>query len=565
MTTATPGWPTGLPAALDAAMDAADTAGGLFGAARSADLDAREEFPAEECAVLDACGIARAYVPVELGGLPGGLPELLESLRTVARRDVTVAVAHGKTFLGSVSTWVAGADGQRQTLARRILDEDAVVSWGLTEPERGSDLLAGQLTAVAAESGEWRLDGVKWPINNATRGDLIAVLARTSSDGGTRGFSLFLVDTSRLRPGSWRSLPKEPTHGIRGADISGIRFDDAVLPADALIGRVGDGLETVLRGLQLTRTVCTSLSLGAAEHALRLACEFAERREMYGTTLLELPLARRTLGRAAASLALADAACLMAARSAHCLTGEMSVVSAVVKAGVPEIVQAAIDELAELLGARGFLSRHHAHGMFQKLERDHRIVSIFDGSTAVNRSALIAQFPVLQRLSRTGRHHEAGLAAASGASTPPPLDFASLRLVSRTGCSVVQGLSDTASRLGELAGHGAVPQRAYELTAALARESGAIADAMAALPPATRGTPPDAFAVARRYEVCFSGASAAHLLLAAPGDEARAQRLTAALERSLELLRPGHQAPPQAYERLLTSVVAADTAMELIP
>ncbi|WP_225820995.1 acyl-CoA dehydrogenase family protein [Streptomyces naphthomycinicus] len=554
-------WPTGLPGVLDDAIEAAAAPGGPFHPATGARLDAREEFPADACAVLDEHAMARAYVPAELGGVPGGLPELVAALRTVARRDVTVAVAHGKTFLGSVPTWVAGTDGQRRALARRVLD-GAVVSWGLTEPGHGSDLLAGRLTAEPTADGGRRLDGAKWPINNATRGDLISVLARTAPEGGPRGFGLLLVDKATLPPGSWSPLPKEPTHGIRGADISGIRFTGAEVPADALTGGPGDGLDVVLRSLQLTRTVCTSLSLGAGEHALRLAHAFAAGRAMYGTALLRLPLARRVLGRAAASLALADAASLLAARAAHCLTGEMSVVSAVVKAGVPEIVQLAVDDLAELLGARGFLTEHHEHGAFQKLERDHRIVAVFDGSTAVNRASLINQFPALARLHRTGTHDTEGLAAAVAAGPVPPLDFGALRLFSRTGCSVVQALPDAVGRLAALAAAGDVPPRVPELARALATEATAVADAMAAARPAGRDTPPGDFGTARRYERCFAGAAAALLLLADPGDQVRVTSLTAALERALELLRPGHEAPEEAYEPMLETL--AEPAKELI-
>ncbi|WP_433498945.1 acyl-CoA dehydrogenase family protein [Sphaerimonospora sp. CA-214678] len=618
MSAAALGWPDALPRLLDEAIDAArheavgETAdevtdrraeadgGRLFRTSRSAALDELEEFPAGECALLDELGITRAYVPAELGGVPGGLPELLAALRTVARRDLTVAVAHGKTFLGAVCTWVAGDREQRQALAREVL-RGAVVAWGLTEPGLGSDLLAGRFSAVpasdahlasddgsapdygsapdahsasengpasdgrsapgngsvpgggSAPGGGWRLDGVKWPVNNATRGRFVCVLARTSPEGGERGFSLFLVDKADLPENAWRNLPKEPTHGIRGADISGIGFEGAVVPADTLIGKVGDGLETVLRALQLTRTVCVSLSLGAGEHALRLARDFAASRDMYGTTLIELPLARRVLGRAAASLALADAASLIAARSAHCLTGEMSVVSALVKAGVPDIVQQAIDDLAEILGVRGFLTRQHADGMFQKLERDHRIVSIFDGTTAVNRASLAAQFALLRRRWLGGGHDEAGLAAVEDLTRTPPLDFTALRLLSRTGCTVVQALPAAVRRLAPLAAAGAVPPRAHHLTAELAAETASVVEAMAALPPGGRDTPPQAFAVARRYELCFAGASAAHLILAAPGEPDRNAMLTAALERALELLRPGHQAPNDAYEPLLTS------------
>ncbi|WP_330333153.1 acyl-CoA dehydrogenase family protein [Streptomyces sp. NBC_00536] len=546
-------WPSGLPAALAEMMESAAAAGDAFGAPRSAALDAAEAFPDEECALLDASGLPRAYVPERLGGVPGGLPELLNALREVARRDVTVAVAHGKTFLGSVSTWVAGTEEQQRALARLVTDEHAVVSWGLTERGVGSDLLAGTMTATPEPDGGWRITGEKWPINNATRGRLICVLARTDPAGGPRGFSLFLVDKSTLPQGAWEPLAKEPTHGIRGADISGLRLSGAPVGADALIGEVGDGLGIVLRSLQLTRTLCAALSLGAGEHALRLVGEFAAQRELYGTRLALLPLARRVLGRAAASLALADAAALLGGRSAHGLPGEMSTVSATVKAGVPWIVQQVIDDLAELLGARGFLTEHHADGMFQKLERDHRIVAVFDGSTAVNRSLLISQFPLLARLIRKGSYDGPGLAAVTGGAPLPELDPTALRLVSRTGCSIVQAVPDAAARIADLAAAGSVPPRAAELAGLLREQTAAVAEAMAELPPTGKNAPAAAFAVARRFEACFAGAAVLHLL-AAPGGTDRAVVLTAALERCLELLVPGHRPPSDAYEPLVPTV-----------
>lgn len=128
------------------------------------------------------------------------------------------------------------------------------MAWGLTEPGGGSDLLAGSLTATRHGSG-WRLSGRKWPVNNATRGNLMCVLARTEPGGGSRGFSLFLIDKRATPAGTVRPLPKMPTHGIRGADISGLEFDGARVPAHALVGKVGGGIELVLKSLQLTRIV----------------------------------------------------------------------------------------------------------------------------------------------------------------------------------------------------------------------------------------------------------------------------------------------------------------------
>ncbi len=217
--------------------DPADS-GRLFSYSHCGELDDREEFPLDICRELDFLGVPRQYVPHEYGGELRGYPDSWEVLRAVSRRDLTVAVAHGKTFLGAVSVWVGGSQEQARALAARI-SAGAVVAWGLAARDHGSDLLDGEVTAHAGEDG-YRIDGEKWLINNASRGHLMCVLARTSQHGGARGFSVLLVDKQRLESTEFRTLPGVRLHGVRGAHISGIRFTGAQVPADALVGAEGD-------------------------------------------------------------------------------------------------------------------------------------------------------------------------------------------------------------------------------------------------------------------------------------------------------------------------------------
>lgn len=53
----------------------------------------------------------------------------LQLIRMLARRDLTVAIGHGKTFLGAVCVWVGATHEQASRFARRIGD-GAIVSWG---------------------------------------------------------------------------------------------------------------------------------------------------------------------------------------------------------------------------------------------------------------------------------------------------------------------------------------------------------------------------------------------------------------------------------------------------
>ncbi|MFC9681057.1 acyl-CoA dehydrogenase family protein [Streptomyces sp. NPDC056948] len=490
-----------------------------------AELDDREEFPDGAVRLLDDAGLPAHYVLSP----DGDFSRTVRLLRAVARRDLTLAIAHGKTFLGAAPVWVAGAPDQAARLAERVRAGE-VVCWGLTERDHGADLLASEFAAVADTdvdaadgpgtgnanghgdgSGGWRLTGEKWLINNATRSTLACVLARTDRAGGGRGFSLFLVDKRRLPEGSWRNLPKVRTHGIRGADISGFALDGAPVPADALIGERGDGIAVVLKTLQLTRIACTALSLGAADHALRLARDFATGRELYGRRLADIPHIRRILGRAAAAALTVEAVSLLSARSVHTLPGELSAISALTKAYVPTLTQETLTSLGELLGVRGFLTSPPGGG-FAKLERDHRICAIFDGSTAVNRASLLNQMPRLTRQLSRRRTDVEGLRAAADLTAPlPPFDRDRLTMLSVTGCSAVQALPDMAARIRDQG-----PPRAAPLIERLLTELVRLEAESADFVPVVGGLPSTAFGMAEAYERAYAAAACLLLWLENP-------------------------------------------------
>ncbi|MFI1993788.1 acyl-CoA dehydrogenase family protein [Actinoplanes sp. NPDC020271] len=473
-------------------------------------LDEVSAFPVAACAALDEAGLPAYYVPVSLGGRLDGLSTLIARLRETAATDLTVAVAHGKTFLGAVSVWLAGDPGQAARLARHVLAGEAV-AWGLTEEGIGSDLLAGTVSATRTSEG-WRLDGRKWPINNATRGRFMCVLARTAEGGGPRGFSLFLVDKHALPPGATRPVAKVPTHGIRGADISGLEFVAAPLPADALVGTVGGGLETVLKALQWTRTACSALSLGAADHGLALARRYLSERRLYDRRLGDLPHARAGAGEGVARLFLAEVVATTAARATQAAPGELSVLAAIAKAFVPSVVHEQLRQLGDLLGARGFLTGVEGYGEFAKLERDHQIVGIFDGSTWVNRSALVTSLPAVSRLLERDADPGGPPAWLNLDAPLPVLDPSALRLAP-AGESIVRALPGVVAGLER---DGSLPPDVLATAHRLVAATRAVRDELRTIRPAA-GLPPTAvMRLAERYEWCFAGAAAVSLWAANP-------------------------------------------------
>ncbi|WP_030320798.1 acyl-CoA dehydrogenase family protein, partial [Streptomyces sp. NRRL B-3229] len=554
-------------ALLDHRLGDPDDDGRLFSYARCGSLDDREEFPVEICRELDFLGLPASYVPVAYGGSLGGYEQVLQQMRAIARRDLTVAVAHGKTFLGAVSVWVGGSREQAEALARPVLD-GAVVSWGLTERDHGSDLLAGEVVARPDTGGGYSVSGEKWLINNANRGRFVCVLARTgerdgdgSAPGGARDFSLLLIDKARLDPAVCRPLPAVRLHGIRGADISGVTFAGAPVPGAALVGEEGAGAEIVLKSLQLTRILCASLSLGAADNALDLATGYALERQAYGSTLIDLPQTRRMLAQSYADVLLAEAVTLVSGRSIHALTGELATVSAITKFFVPTLVDQVIGRLGTVLGARSLLvGPTFRHGRFQKVQRDHRIVGIFDGNTLVNLHSLVNHFPLLARQWKKGTVDAQGLAAATDlAAELPEFDRDRLSLLPRTGSSLVQALAAGTRELSALAARGEAPVSLARRAEAVGAAAEGLAARLAAHRPTAVDVPAAAFRLAERYADCYAASAAVHLWLR--NRETQADRsglwadglwLEAVLARLLARLGPGRPDPADdVLERLV--------------
>ncbi|MGZ6321166.1 MAG: acyl-CoA dehydrogenase, partial [Ktedonobacterales bacterium] len=351
--------------------------------ARSFAHDEAETLHDEACAFLTKWGLQQFYIPQALGGRLSSFEQVGSLLRTVARRDMTVAWSHGlNTLFGAIHPWLWGSADQRARVAQAIA-EGSCVALGYTERGHGSDLMEIELSAEPANPG-YRLTGEKWAIGNATRSDLLTLFVRTRPDGGPRGFSLLLVDKRELDPATYEAIPRLKTLGLRGADVSGIRFKGAALGACALIGAEGGGLEQTLKGFQVTRSLVSPLLLGTGDTALRGALSSAVDRSPDGATVVRLPYHRDLLAGAFADLLACECLSRVTVRALHTIPAQTMITAAVAKYFVPTTIGAALRALSVDLGAAYYLRAPHETGMFQKMLRDSAIVTVGHVSSLIS-------------------------------------------------------------------------------------------------------------------------------------------------------------------------------------
>lgn len=484
-----------LAAALDAFLGDPDDPHGRLPDTVTRQRDRASELPVEAIRALDEWGMPQHYIPQAWGGALGDLLTPLLLMRTVARRDVTAAVGHGKTVLGAICAWAA-ADGSAAHMAA-IVGAGDPVSWGLTEQGRGSDIASSTTTAVVTGSGI-RVDGHKWPIGNATRGRAVTVLARTDDRPGPRSLSLVLVDKTEVERSSLTYRARRPLHGIRGADISGIDFAGTVVPEGRLIGDPGQGIELVLKSLQVTRTLCAALSLGAGDQALEAVASAATAAPGDADT-------DRLLAESVADLLLAEAIAFAGTRMFHGAVSEMALVSAFVKVLVPDLVDGVFREAGEALGPSTRIADGPA-GRFEKAARDSRVVGIFDGNSVVNLNVVINEFP---NIARGDDEPATALADFSFGVTPASFDMSGLRLVTRRGTWLLRALPDLVAQLDDGRTHPDAVKSAARIAAEWRVLRAEVRDVeRAARPPASQ------FILAERVTFAFAAAAAIAVHLA---------------------------------------------------
>src|SRR4026207_539801 len=159
---------------------------------KAAEYDEHSTHPADVIAKAHELGLMNLHVPESLGGL--GLPAfdgmlVGEELNWGRPGSRTSRRASG---LGAGPVLIAGSDEQKETWLPPLLEEPILCSFGLSEPDAGSDG-AGVRAAAERRGDEYVLNGSKTFITNAGRATWTVVFAKTDPAKGHRGISAFVV------------------------------------------------------------------------------------------------------------------------------------------------------------------------------------------------------------------------------------------------------------------------------------------------------------------------------------------------------------------------------------
>lgn len=244
----------------------------------AAQLDETCEFPLDNIREMGRRGWMGIPMPKEYGGL--GMSSVayclavIELSKVCASHGITLA-AH--TGIGSGPINLFGTPEQKKKYLTPLASGQKLASFGLTEPQAGSDA-GGTRTTAEKRSDHYLVNGSKIFITSAGYADTFVITAVTDKSKGKSGISSFIVE--KTFPG-FIVGKKENKMGWRASDTRMLHFENMMVPQENLLGREGEGLKGFLRVLDGGRVGMAALSLGIAMGAYEAALRFAGTRKQF--------------------------------------------------------------------------------------------------------------------------------------------------------------------------------------------------------------------------------------------------------------------------------------------
>jgi alkylation response protein AidB-like acyl-CoA dehydrogenase len=349
------------------------------------ELDRTKSFPYEIVAKLGGLGLMGIPFPQEYGGGGADTLSYVLAVEELTRIDSSVAItvaAH--TSLGTMPIHLWGSDQQKDEWLPQLCSGERLASFGLTEPEAGSD--AGNVrTSARLDGGEWVVNGAKQFITNAGTeiSGCVSITAVTGEVGGHREISNLIVPNGT--PGyeigeGYRKM------GWNASDTRPLTFEDCRLPESSLLGRRGEGFKNFLHILDGGRIGVAAMGVGLAQGALDEAISYAKERQAFGQPISKFQSIQAKIADLSAQI---EAARLLTWRAALEKDAGQSftLTAAQAKLITGRLAVKATEEAVQIHGGYGFIEEYPVCRFY----RDAKILTIGEGTDEVQQMVIARQ------------------------------------------------------------------------------------------------------------------------------------------------------------------------------
>ncbi len=256
-------------------------------APRAQEIDAQDKFPAGLWPKLGALGFLGVTVDEAFGGAGLGYLAHCLVMEEISRASASIGLsygAHSNLCVNQIS--LNGTEAQKKRFLPKLISGDHLGALAMSEAGAGSDVTSMALRA-RVDDGGYVLDGTKMWITNGPSADIVVVYAKTDPEAGAKGISAFIVEKGSAGFSAGPTLDKL---GMRGSETGELVFDGCFVPAENLLGGLGQGVGVLMGGLDYERVVLAAGPLGIMAACLDEVLPYIHERHQFGRPIGEFQL-----------------------------------------------------------------------------------------------------------------------------------------------------------------------------------------------------------------------------------------------------------------------------------
>ena len=341
------------------------------------EIDRSNKFPRELWPQLSALGLLGITVEEEWGGAGLGYLAHCVAMEEISRASAAVGLSYGAHSNLCVNQIRRNGNAeQKKRYLPKLISGEHVGALAMSEPSAGSDVVS--MRTRADRSGDrYVLNGTKMWITNGPLADTLVVYAKTDATAGWRGITAFLIENTFKGFSAGQKLDKL---GMRGSDTSEIVFEDCEVPAENVLGVIGNGVNVLMSGLDYERAVLAAGPLGVMQACLDLVIPYVHQRTQFGQPIGRFQLIEAKLADMYVALNAAKAYVYAVAKA--CDRGETTredAAGAILYAAERATWMAL--ETIQCLGGNGYINDYPAG----RLLRDAKLYEIGAGTSEIRR------------------------------------------------------------------------------------------------------------------------------------------------------------------------------------